>query len=389
MKFKTSKKIYAHIDCDSFFASCEIFRNPKLETQYVCVGKEIVVAASYNAKAKGVKTGTPIWEAKRMLWGNAVFLSPDMSFYGKLSKKLMNFLREETQEVEVFSVDEAFVEFTWIPESLWLDLYDYTAYLQKKIKQHIWIPVSIGVSNTRIKAKIFSKVNKPYGYFIGHNIDEENKQFQDLPLKDIPFIWKGYQERLKHQAQTIYDFKSLRYWYLKWLIGKNATQLWLELKGVSAMNFKDSWTLKSISRTRSFNKTINSNKDFLWQQIQMNTERMFEELTIRKYELRNITLKLKTKDWKSYGGTIELADYTFDRKLIHNALKTLLDEVYIPYTLYRKTGVYSTDIRPYTPKQLMLSDIQNKRFQKDTQIESVLAELNRKYGKWAVKYWAL
>jgi len=67
MIFKTSTKTYAHVDCDSFFASCEVFRNPKLEKKYVCVGSEIVVAATYNAKRLGIKTGTPIWEAKRIL----------------------------------------------------------------------------------------------------------------------------------------------------------------------------------------------------------------------------------------------------------------------------------------------------------------------------------
>jgi len=75
MKFKTSNHIYAHIDCDSFFASCEILRNPKLYGKYVCVGTEIIIAATYNAKALGVKVGTPIWEAKKILRGkDAYFL---------------------------------------------------------------------------------------------------------------------------------------------------------------------------------------------------------------------------------------------------------------------------------------------------------------------------
>ncbi len=67
MIFKTSPKIYAHIDCDSFFASCELLRNPALAKKCVCVGTEIIIAATYNAKARGIKTGTPIWEARRIL----------------------------------------------------------------------------------------------------------------------------------------------------------------------------------------------------------------------------------------------------------------------------------------------------------------------------------
>jgi len=67
MKFRSSKKVFAHIDCDSFFASCEVFRNPKLEHKYVCVGHDIIVACTYNAKALGIGVGTPFWEAKKKL----------------------------------------------------------------------------------------------------------------------------------------------------------------------------------------------------------------------------------------------------------------------------------------------------------------------------------
>ena len=96
MKLKVSKKIFAHIDCDSFFVSCEIFRNPHLKNSYVCVGNEIIVAASYNAKALGIKTGTPVWEARKMLPKNAVFLSVDMAWYAKISRRLMDFLSAYT-----------------------------------------------------------------------------------------------------------------------------------------------------------------------------------------------------------------------------------------------------------------------------------------------------
>lgn len=387
MIFKTSKKIYAHIDCDSFFASCEVFRNPQLEKMYVCVGTEIIVAATYNAKRLWIKTGTPIWEAKRILGNKGVFLKPDMWFYGKISKRLMTLLREETCNVEVFSVDEAFVELTGIPEYNKMDIYEYVEYLQKRIKQDIWVPVSIGVSNTRIKAKIFSKVNKPYGNYVWIDTEQENLLFQKLPIKDIPFIGKGYQERLKYKAVTIYDYKKLPLWELKRLIGKNATQLWFELNGVSSMSFRDNWKLKSISRTRSFNKMMTRDKAFLWKQILMNTERIFEELTIRKYEVRNITLQLKTKEWENYWATIEFEDYTYDRKIILKALDTLLTQLYNSDITYRKTWIFSTDIRGFTPKQLNLLDIENISFQKQVNIEAVLSSLNMKYWKSTVQYW--
>jgi nucleotidyltransferase/DNA polymerase involved in DNA repair len=111
MKIKTSQYIYAHIDCDSFFASCEIYNNPQLKNKYVCVGGEIIVAATYNAKKLGVKVGTPLWEAQRILKNkDAYFCGVNMASYVDISRKLMAYLREHTLDVRVFSVDEAFVE---------------------------------------------------------------------------------------------------------------------------------------------------------------------------------------------------------------------------------------------------------------------------------------
>ncbi len=89
-----------------------------------------------------------------------------MSLYGKISKRLMYLLRQETLGIEIFSIDEAFTELTGIAQSKDMDIETFTLYLQEKIRQHIGIPVSIGVSNTRLRAKIFSKINKPYGYYI-------------------------------------------------------------------------------------------------------------------------------------------------------------------------------------------------------------------------------
>ena len=110
MKFKTSTKLFAHIDCDSFFASCEILANPKLRWKYVCVWGEIIVAATYNAKAKGIKVGTPIWKAREILWDKAVFTWVNFELYGEISRKLIRYLQENTLCVEKFSIDEAIEE---------------------------------------------------------------------------------------------------------------------------------------------------------------------------------------------------------------------------------------------------------------------------------------
>ena len=109
MKFRCSKQLWFHVDCDSFFAACEILRHPELRDMYVCVGGDIIVAASYNAKYLGITTGTPIWEAKRILpKEKAYFFTPDIPYYAQVSEKLMKLLAYYSEAIEVFSIDEAF-----------------------------------------------------------------------------------------------------------------------------------------------------------------------------------------------------------------------------------------------------------------------------------------
>ena len=83
MYFNASKQLFAHIDCDCFFASCEMFRDPRLKNKCVCIGGDIIITANYKARTYGVKVGTPIWVARKMIpERELVMLPPDMNLYG-------------------------------------------------------------------------------------------------------------------------------------------------------------------------------------------------------------------------------------------------------------------------------------------------------------------
>ena len=144
MRFKSSKKLWFHIDCDSFFAACEILRHPELKDSYVCVGGDIIIAATYNAKALGIKTGTPIWEAKRILPAKKThYFPPDIPYYSEVSHKLMDILRAQSSGIEIFSIHEAFCDMPGIPECLGMDPWEYALFLQKKILDELEISVTI------------------------------------------------------------------------------------------------------------------------------------------------------------------------------------------------------------------------------------------------------
>lgn len=385
MKFKISKKIYLHIDCDSFFAYCEVLKNPSLKWKIVCVWHEIILACSYEAKKLWIYTGMPIWEAEKLTKGNWYFLKPDMVFYSEISMKFIEYLKENTFNVEQFSIDEAFCEITGLPEYNKISLNKYLLKLQKDILLNIWVSVSIGCSNTKIKAKIYSKLNKPYWIFNGFDIDELDN-FKNLKLQIIPFIWKKTQEKLKYKAKNVYDFLKIWFWKLDELIGKTATDLWLELSWIDNYKVKKSLEVKSFSRSRSFNSSINSNIEFLNNELLKNFEYVFKELFEKNLLVKNISILLRDKEFNTYYYHKILSEPTNSRDVLFINIKELFKNNYNPCLQYRSTWVIFSDFKSFLPRQMSVFDVQNLSTFNNFTLNKTIIELNKKYWENKITY---
>lgn len=387
MRFKTSKKLFIHVDCDCFFASCEVLKNPKLKWKRVCVWSEIIVAATYEAKALWIKTWTPIWDAKKILGNSWYYFPGDHEFYSIVSDRLMNYLESNTLSIEPFSIDEAFCEITWLADMYKLTVWAYVRKLQKDIYKTIWIPVSIWVSNTRIKAKIYSKINKPYWVYIWHNTSQELKLFKKLPIKNIPYIWKSSQEKLKNKCKNIYDFVSLWFRKIKEILGKNGTDLRLELSWVNAFVVKKSPEIKSISRSRSFNKVMTCDFSFLKAQILEHFSIVFEEITRKNFEIKCVSLMFRDKDFRVYIYDHKFSEHTNIRSQILERLLVLLDTYYNPQILYRSTWVILSAFRSYLPRQMSLFDKPLRSKEHNYMLVKIIDNLNTKYWNHKVSFW--
>ncbi len=387
MLLKKSNKLFIHVDCDSFFASCEVLCNPKLKGKCVCVGGEIIIACTYEAKARGIKTGTPIWEARRILWNSWDFLHLNHELYSLISNKLMWYLSENTLSIEQFSIDEAFCEITWLPEMYKMTTQEYFKKLQKDILKELWIPVSIWCSNTRIKAKIYSKINKPFGIFIWDLETEEFELFKKMPLKQIPFIWKSHQEQLKFKAKTIFYYMHIWFWELKKLFWKNGTDLRLELMWINAFVVKKLKEAKSISRTMSFNKEITSNKEFLLNQVLYNFSKVFEMISEKSLEIKSISLMLRDKSFYTYYYTFKFREYTNIRKDLLNATLKLFDDNFDEIKLYRSTWVIMSDFRSYLPRQMNLFEETYHKKDNEFKLTKIINSINDKYWSHKVSFW--
>ncbi len=385
MIFRTSKHIFAHIDCNSFFASCEVLRDPSLKGKCVCVWDQIVIAASYEAKRYWIKTGTPFWEAQRMLGKKLIHKIPDHAWYRQVSERLMEYLSGKLGKIEIFSIDELFVELSDIHP--W-DFALFAEELKIAIYHDIGIPVSVGISNTRIRAKMFGDLRKPFGSFVEFKTEEIEATLKMLPVTEIPYIARGNSERLWSQIKTAYDFYAMEWRRVSEILGRNGVVLWLELHGV------DSWVphdtnkkRKSIACTRSFNHEMNSNADFLWRQILYNFERGYETMLAEKQWTKVIGLLLRTKEFSYSSRVSDMWETNIDRTRMVEILRELFLSIYEKGVTYRTTWVTFSELSPFTPRQLSVFDVPEKAHVHNEKLSSAIMKLKERFGEWIVRQW--
>lgn len=378
MIFHTSKTLYAHIDCNSFYASCEVLRDPSLRWKPIIVGDQITIAASYEAKRLGIKVGTPFWEAERVVKKDLVKKHPDHKFYREISERLMGYLATKLGKLEIFSIDETFAtvsgmarEYNAFAESLKLDIY-----------HDIGIPVSIGISNTRIRAKMFWDLHKPFGTTVLWDRDEVESVYKNLAIREVPFIGRGSADRLGIHIRTVADFMNMDPHSVRKILGKNGLILWSELHGIDTWKPRDTEKRrKSIVVSRSFNANINSNPHFLWKQALMHFERAYETLMTEREWVRLIGIFLRKKSFAYTSKYADLWETTIDRGRMMETLRALFHEAYESDALYRTVGITFGHLSPFSPRQLSVFDVREERIDHDTRLHSTLANLRSRYGQ--------
>jgi len=289
--------MFLHIDVDSFFASAERSVDEKLKGIAMCVGSRsnleifnkkrtniklmnenagafvtpvfysdkkktfenyfvdtidgrqkirgIVTTASYEARAKGVKTAMPLAQALQ-LCPQMVVVPSNYPLYHTISHKMHDFMRAHIPKVEQFSIDEFFCDVSgWIEDD---KVYAFAKELQEKIIKHFDIPVSIGISRAKWIAKLATESAKPYGVYEVKDIDA---YIEDIPIKAFPGIGKGFQERLaKHYIKTLGDIKRNKALFYGWK--KPGVQLYHRVTGTDNEVINAKSDRKSIGISRTF-----------------------------------------------------------------------------------------------------------------------------------------
>ncbi len=369
----------AHMDADAFFVSCEQAVNPSLSAKCVVVGRErgIVTALSYSAKARGIKRGMLISEAKRIC-PSLIVVESDYERYSMFSIRMFDILRNFSPAVEEYSIDEAFIDLSGLRRLYNADYPAIAKMIQDEIQEKLNISVSVGVAPTKVLAKVASKINKPHGVF-AIKANRIQNYIKNIKIEDIWGIGKNTAALLnKLNIYTAEDFVRKDELYLERFLSKPYIQIYHELRGESVMKVEPDKksSYKSISKAKSFHKPTSS-KQILFAELTKNLENACTKARMYKLASKKLIVFLKTSDFQTSSVKLKLQSYTNTPMLLMDTLKRAFDMIYSKNLKYRQTGVVLTELG--TKSQYRLFEDRAK-IEKIVHLYKAVDKINKRYG---------
>ena len=379
--------MYALVDCNNFFVSCERAFQPELEGRPVVVlsnNDGCVVARSNESKAMGIKMGTPYFKVKYLVdQGKLVVRSSNYTLYGDLSARVMSLLSEVAPKLEVYSIDEAFMNMDGIREE---DLPGICRDLIKRIRRWTGIPVSIGIAPTKTLGKVANHFAKKYkGYKGVCVIDTDEKMRKALSLTPIDDVWGvGWRGAPKLQAagvKTALDFVSRPIEWVRDRMGVIGVRTWSELQGIRMVEEEKNEKRKSICTSRSFAGNI-SDIEELTLRVSDFAGKCAEKLRREGTAASTVGIFLYTnrfrEDLDQYypSASVRLEVPASSAPEIISAALKALRYVYKPGYQYKKAGVIVSDIVDADSIQQVLFGFDYRARERDDRISEVMDKVN-------------
>lgn len=387
--------MFALIDCNNFYASCQRVFEPHLRNKPIVIlsnNDGCVIARSNEAKALGIPMGAPAFEYKKLFEENNVHVySSNYALYGDMSARVMNILSTYTPEIEIYSIDEAFLKFKGFEmynlEEIGLDM-------QRKVTKGTGIPISVGIAPTKALAKVANKVAKkfPERTKSVYTIDTEEKRIKALKWTKIEDVWGiGRKHTRRLQAKNIfnaYQFTQLPDDWVRKEMAVVGLRLKHELEGKPTLDLEEPKNKKMIATTRSFEKMYTT-FDQLSERVATFTASCSEKLRKQNSHCNLIMVFIHTnyfrKDQPQYSRNIVInTDFPTNSTIELNhfaqiGLKAIFQEGYH----YKKAGVIVMGLTPNNETQLSLFNASNPKHQP---LMSVIDKMNRSYGKNKIKF---
>jgi len=370
-----------HIDADAFFASVEQGFNPLLRGKPVVVGgsetqRGVVHTASYEARARGVRTGMPLFRAKAVC-PEAVFLKGNYEHYKAVSLIFQEVYLRYTPEVEFTSLDDAYLDLSGA-----LHLYPSARWVAKKIQQEVWsltgVSVSIGIGGNKVIARIASGLKKPGG-IVEVPAGEEQAFLADLPVDFLPGIGRMAKEKLFDlRILKIGQLAKLPKRVMEQLFGKNGVKIWRFARGEDVSPVRRKIFPKQISRETSFEEDTSDLK-IVKGTLQYLCERIGKKLREERLICRTLGVKIKYSDFRFHATSARLPHAVNHSAELFGAAERLFDRLRLRRTRIRHVGVSVSDIESVN-YQRFLFDEQTRR----ETLDSVIDEIRDRYGFMAI-----
>jgi DNA polymerase V len=390
-----SEEIFALVDCNSFYCSCERVFKPSLEGKPVIVlsnNDGCAVARTDEAKALGIKMGAPYFQIKDLVKKhNVQVFSSNYALYGDMSRRVMKVLSEFTPELEVYSIDEAFLSLKGFSH---FNLTDYGRTIRETVKKHTGIPVSVGIAKTKVLAKAANKLAKK-NKTSGGVFDLTDPRIHDQYLSKFPVedLWGiGRQSTIKlaqHRITTAKGLRDASEHLIERLLTIQGRRILKELKGESCITLSSlDDDKKQIISSRSFGKPVFEIGE-LKESIANHVTTACEKLRKQKCLTKNILVFVQTNPFKNTpqyynSASMDLmSGSSATNKLITKSF-ILLDQIYKQGFEYKKVGVIFTDIQKKSFSQMDFFGAYDSA--KDDLFMETIDKINAFEGKGTVKF---
>jgi DNA polymerase V len=360
-------KIFALVDCNSFYCSCERLFRPDLKTRPVGVlsnNDGCFVSRTNELKALGVKMGAPYFQVKNICDKNKVAVfSANFSLYTNMSDRVMSTLFDFTPSIEVYSVDEAFLDLTGLDEKT---IEDYCRHIKQTVERNTGIPVGIGIGRTKVMAKLANRIAKKDESSCGvySTLASANREYA-LSRIDIEDVWGiGRQNTIKMKELGIQKAKHLRDYKNDKLIQQIFTKIGRmiqdELREISCFPLNEEVPKKKeIISSRTFGRPVYE-LSLLRESIACYASLACEKLRKQQSVCQEVEIFIRTNPFKESVAqyvrvnSVKLESATCDtRKVIKIAWK-LLDEIFINGYEYKKASIKLSKIQDASEHQISL-----------------------------------
>ena len=387
--------MYALVDCNNFYASCERVFQPQLNGKPIVIlsnNDGCIISRSDEAKVLGIPMDAPEFKVRQELKEKNIHVfSSNYALYGDLSNRVMTILEGFTPNVEVYSIDEAFMNFNGVRIP---DYHNYGLQMKTRIQKWLSIPVSVGFAETKALSKVANKIARKFpektkGVYI---IDSEEKRIKALKWTKIENVWGiGYRLTKKMKTQNIltaYDFtQPHNESFIKKEMGVVGIRLKYELEGKSVLEMEVPTNKKTIAITRSFDGNITT-LDEMKERVSTFATVCAEKLRKQKSSCHGVILylrkdkyKIETQRYNFY--KIETIPFASNSSITISSLAVkMLKEIFEEGAIYKKAGVIVTDIIPENQKQLHLFEEENPKHLK---LMQVMDAIHKKTGERKIR----